>query len=372
MIGVLKALLRKEYLQIFRDKLMLRQLILMPFIQLLILSSAATFEVKTANLYLVDQDHSDASRGLVDHLRASGRFSIAGASPSMTLADKAILSRDAGVILVVPQGFENDIVRTRAAKVQLIFNAEDGALAGVTNSYAQQIIAAYARDLGATLRPMVSTTPLIDIRTRGWYNQELDYKDYMIPGILVQLLTLIGTLLTAMNIVREKELGTLDQLNVTPIPRSAFIAAKLIPLWTIALVELAIGLFVARLVFDVPMRGSIVLLFFAASLYLVVSLGIGLWVSTLVETQQQSMFVSFFLMLVYLLMSGLFTPVRSMPQWAQWIANVNPVKHIIEIMRAVMLKGAGVTDITRPLTFLAVAGVLVLTLAVRQYAKTSR
>lgn len=371
-LRVLRALLRKEYLQIFRDKLMLRQLILMPFVQLLLLSSAATFEVKTAHLYLVDKDHSETSRGLVDHLRASGRFQIAGASPSMDVADRAILSRDAGLILVVPRGFENDIVRTKTGSVQLIFNAEDGALAGVTNSYAQQIIAAYARDLGATLRPMVTASPSIDIRTRGWYNQELDYKDYMIPGILVQLLTLIGTLLTAMNIVREKELGTLDQLNVTPIPRSAFIAAKLIPLWTIALVELTIGLLVARFLFDVPMRGSVTLVFFAASVYLVVALSIGLWVSTLVDTQQQAMFISFFLMLVYLLMSGLFTPVRSMPTWAQWIAEVNPVKHIIGIMRAVMLKGAGIADIARPLTFLAVGGALVLTMAVRQYAKTSR
>lgn len=372
MMRVLRALLRKEYLQIFRDKLMLRQLILMPFVQLLLLSSAATFEVKTAHVYLVDQDHSTASRGLVDHLRASGRFAIVGASQSMDLADKSILSRDAGVILVVPHGFENDIMTTKAGKLQLIFNAEDGALAGVTNSYAQQIIAQYARDLGVSLRPMVTATPSIDIRTRGWYNQELDYKDYMIPGILVQLLTLIGTLLTAMNIVREKELGTLDQLNVTPIPRSAFIAAKLIPLWTIALVELTIGLLVARFLFHVPIRGSVTLLFFAASVYLIVALSIGLWVSTLVETQQQAMFISFFLMLVYLLMSGLFTPVRSMPTWAQWMAEVNPVKHIIEIMRAVMLKGAGLTDIIRPMTFLSVAGVLVLTLAVRQYAKTSR
>jgi ABC-2 type transport system permease protein len=372
MIRVLKALIRKEYLQIFRDKLMLRQLILMPLVQLLLLASAATFEVKTAHVYLVDQDHSSASRGLVDHFRASGRFAIVGASPSRDLADKAILSRDAGVILVIPHGFENDVVTTKTGRLQLIFNAEDGALAGVTNSYAQQIIATYARDLGATLHPAVSATPSIDVRTRGWYNQELDYKDYMIPGILVQLLTLIGTLLTAMNIVREKELGTLDQLNVTPIPRSAFIAAKLIPLLTIALVELTLGLVVARLLFNVPIRGSITLVFFAASVYLVVALGIGLWVSTLVDTQQQAMFISFFLMLVYLLMSGLFTPVRSMPTWAQWMAEANPVKHIIEIMRAVMLKGAGIADVARPLTILAAGGALVLTLSVRQYAKTSR
>ena len=351
---------------------MLRQMILMPFVQLLLLSSAATFEVKTAHLYLVDGDHSYTSRGLVDRLRASGRFAVAGASASMELANESMLSRSAGMILNIPHGFEGDIVRTRNARVQLVFNAEDGALAGVTNSYAQQIIAAYSRELGANLRPMVVESPTIDIRTRGWYNPELNYKDYMIPGILVQLLTLVGTLLTAMNIVREKELGTLDQLNVTPIPRSAFIAAKLIPLWTIALAELALGLVVARWLFNVPMRGSLVLVFFAASIYLVVALGIGLLISTAVETQQQAMFISFFLILVYLLMSGLFTPIRSMPNWAQWLAELNPVKHFIWIMRAVLLKGAGLADIAKPLAILAVSGALALSLAVRQYAKTSR
>ena len=369
---IVRVLLRKEYLQIYRDKLMLRQMIMMPFIQLLILSSAATFEVKTAHVYLVDRDRSATSRGLVDRLIASRRFVVEEGSPSMDLAGEALLSRDAGMILGIPADFERDLTRTRTGSVQLVFNAEDGALAGVTNSYAQQIIAAYSQELGAELKPMVGTTPRIEIRTRGWYNQELDYKDYMVPGILVQLLTLVGTLLTAMNIVREKELGTLDQLNVTQIPRGAFIAAKLIPLWTIALGELALGLLVARFIFGVPMRGSIILVFFAACIYLIVALGIGLWVSTAVDTQQQAMFISFFLILIYLLMSGLFTPIRSMPEWAQWMAELNPVKHFIAIMRAVLLKGAGLADVARPLAILAASGAIVLSLAVRQYAKTSR
>jgi len=368
---IVRVLLRKEYLQIFRDKVMVRQMVMMPFVQLLVLSSAATFEVKTAQLYLVDRDHTAASRGLVDRLRASGRFRVVDASPSMELAGEALLKRDAGMILGIPAGFERDVVRTRSASVQLVFNAEDGALAGVTNSYAQQIIAAHSHELGATLRPMVVEAPLIEVRTRGWYNQELDYSDYMIPGILVQLLTLVGTLLTAMNIVREKELGTLEQLNVTPVPRGAFIAAKLIPLWTIALAEFAMGLVVASWVFGVPMRGSLILVFIAACIYLVVALGIGLWISTTVDTQQQAMFISFFVILIYLLMSGLFTPIRSMPQWAQWMAELNPVKHFIWIMRAVLLKGAGLNDVWRPLGILAVSGVVALTLAVRQYGKTA-
>ena len=367
----LRFLLRKEFTQIVRDKLMLRQMLLMPIFQLLILSSAATFEVKTARLYVVDADRSETSRGLVDRIRASGRFRVVGSSVSIERANDALLSRDAGMILRIPAHFEKDIVRTHSAPVQLIFNAEDGAAAGITNSYTQQIIAAYARELGTELRPVVVERPPMEIRSRGWYNAELNYRDYMIPGILVQLVTVVGTLLTAMNIVREKEIGTLDQLNVTPVPRSAFIAAKLIPLWTIALLELSLGLIVARFLFDVPMVGSIVLVFFCAAVYLIAALGIGLWVSTIAETQQQAMFVTFFIVMVYLLMSGLFTPIRSMPQWAQWMTEVNPVKHFIGIMRAVLLKGAGFADIAQPLLVLAAFGSAILGLAVKQYAKTS-
>ncbi|HXV16048.1 MAG TPA: ABC transporter permease, partial [Gemmatimonadaceae bacterium] len=205
---VLRALLKKEYLQIFRDRLLLRQMILMPLIQLIVLSSAATFEVKTSRVYLVDRDHSATSRGLVDRLRASGRFRFVGASPSMEIANESLLSRNADMILGIPADFEHDLVTTRTANVQFVYNAEDGALAGVTNSYANQIVVAYNRELGTSLTHSVAPPPRIELRTRGWYNRELDYKHYMIPGILVQLLTVIGTLLTAMNIVREKEIGT--------------------------------------------------------------------------------------------------------------------------------------------------------------------
>jgi ABC-2 type transport system permease protein len=263
----------------------------------------------------------------------------------------------------------------------MLLNAEDGAAAGVTQGYARQILTRYAAELGARLSPAAVLAgaraepaprrgqPVIEVRSRGWYNAELDYRFYMVPGILVQLLTVVGTLITAMNIVREKEAGTLDQLNVTPVTRSVFIAAKLIPLWLIAMCVLAIGLGVARFAFGVPMRGSLFLVFGGAALYLVAALGIGLWVSTVTETQQQAMFVNFSILMVYLLMSGLFTPVSAMPEWAQWVAQVNPMMHFITMMRAVMLKGAGLADVARQLVILAVAGALVLTVAVRQYHK---
>ncbi len=377
----LRFLLQKEFLQIIRDRVMLRLIIIMPVVQLVILSSAATFEVKRARMYLVDLDRTELSRGLATRLTSSGRFVLRGASPSMAAANDAMLGRRTDMIVRIPADFERDVVRTGRAPVQLVLNAEDGAAAGVTQSYAAQIISAYAAELGVEVAPSLASTgstaersprrgvPNVDLRARGWYNAELNYRDYMIPGILVQLVTIIGTMLTAMNIVREKEIGTLEQLNVTPITRGTFIAAKLIPLWTIAMLELAIGLLVARLVFDVPMRGSIPLVFVGAAIYLVAALGIGLWISTLAETQQQAMFVAFFVMMIYLLMSGLFTPLRSMPTWAQWIAEFNPVMHFIRMMRAVMLKGAGLADVYQTLLILAAYGAAVVALAVRQYAK---
>lgn len=362
-------LLRKEFLQIARDRLMLRQMFIVPVVQLLILSNAATFEVKTAATYVVDLDQTTMSRGLVHRLIASGRFVVAGASASMRAAEHELLARRAGMILGIPAGFERDVARERVGHVQLVLNAEDGAVAAVTQSYATQIIRRYAAELNASVRPVVREAAVLEVSVRPWYNPELVYRDYMIPGILVQLVTVIGTLMTAMNIVREKEIGTLDQLQVTPLARGTFLAAKLVPLWIIAIIELAIGLAIARLVFRVPMEGSVGLVFFAASVYLVAALGVGLWISTLAQTQQQAMFVTFFVLMIYLLMSGLFTPVRSMPGWAQWIAEFNPLKHFIIVMRAVMLKGATAADVGRELLALAAFGVVVLSLAVRQYGR---
>jgi ABC transporter DrrB family efflux protein len=379
----LRYLLRKEFLQIFRDRFMVAQLMLMPIIQLLLLGNAATFEVRTARMYVVDRDHSETSRGLVDKLQASRRFVVVGSSPSYGVGDQWMLGRKTDMILGIPADFERDIVRTRVAQVQVVLNAEDGAAAGVTQSYAAQIIGAYANELQSELTPLVRTASIsgaaganasmraqpIEVRARGWYNPELNYRDYMVPGILVQLVTVVGSLMAAMNIVREKELGTLDQLSVTPLSQTVFMAAKLIPFWIIALIELTLGMLVARFVFHIPMLGSIPLVFAAAAIYLFAALGIGLFVSTVVETQQQAMFVTFFIVMIYLLMSGLFTPVRSMPTWAQWMAQLNPMKHFIEIMRAVLLKGATPRDIARPIGILAVFGTVVLTLAVRQYGR---
>jgi ABC-2 type transport system permease protein len=375
-------LLRKEFLQIRRDKAMLRLLLIVPIVQLLVLSSAATFEIRQARVYLVDEDLSTASRGLVDRLNASGRFRIAAASGSLAKANDALMNRDVGLIVHIPANFERDLFRVREAPVQFVFNAEDGAAAGVLRSYATQIVTAYSDELGRHLRPTYAGVrltdppptrgvPRLDLRARGWYNPDANYRHYMVPGILVVLVTVVATTISAMNIVREKEIGTLEQLNVTPVTKSQFIASKLLPFWIIALVDLALGLTVAWLVFRIPMEGSLLVVFAAALVYLFAALGIGLLISTLVDTQQQAMFLSFAVTMIYLLMSGLFTPVESMPVWAQWVAEASPVKHFIVIMRSVLVKGADFSAIQVPLYVLAAYGAAVFTLAVRQYSKTT-
>lgn len=358
-------LVRKEFLQVFRDRAAVLQIFLIPAVQLLILSNAATFDVRSTRLAVVDEDRTTVSAGLIQRLEGGGRFEIVSVTPTAAGVERALLDRDATAVLHVPAGFEAALVRERRAPVQLLLNAEEGAAAGIVQAAAQAVLADYARDLAATLP---AGAPL-DLRVQGWFNPTRSYKHWMVPAILVSLVTIIGLLLTAQNIAREKEMGTLEQLNVTPISKGQFIAGKLIPFWILSLVIFTIGLVIAKLVFQIPTRGSVPLVFLAAMIYLIAVLGIGLWVSTIAQTQQQTMFVAFFIMLIFLLMSGLFTPVESMPRWAQWGAEVNPVKHFVYIMRSVLVRGAGIEDVARPLIGLAVGGAAVLALAIRQHTK---
>jgi ABC-2 type transport system permease protein len=377
------VLAHAEVLHVTRDRASLVQIIVMPLIQLLLLSNVATFAIKRSPTYVVDFDHSSTSRGVVSRLGSSGFFDIVGGSASPAAANDAMLSGRATLVVTIPHDFEKSLERTGVAPIGLDVNAEKGSAAGVVQSYAVRILSDYAHEISADLRPTlrsVSDGPLdtqgprrgesrIEVRTQALYNPTLNYKHYMVPGILVALVTMIGTLLTAQNIAREREMGTLEQLNVTPLTRAEFITAKLLPFWVLALVDLALGLLVAHLAFGVPVRGSVVLLFAAAAVYLIVALGIGLLISTGVETQQQAMFVSFFVLMIYLLMSGLLTPIDSMPHWVQLLSELNPVRHFVSISRAILVKGAGFTDIMRPLGILAVYGIGVLGLAIRQYHK---
>ncbi|HUR95161.1 MAG TPA: ABC transporter permease [Gemmatimonadales bacterium] len=375
------ALARAEVLHVVRDKATLAQVVMVPVVQLLVLSNAATFTIRETPAYVVDLDHTTTSRGLVDRLAGSGHFRVTGTSESADLANEAMLRDDATLIVMIPAKFEQSLVRTGTAEAMLSVNAEKGSAAGIVQSYASDIMADYSRELSARLRPSLATVvepgragPVagvarIEGRVRSWYNPTLNYKHYMVPGILVALVTMISTLLSAQNIAREKEIGTLEQLNVTPITKGQFITAKLLPYWVLAMADLAIGLLIGWGVFGVPIRGSLLLLFGVAGVYLVVTLGIGLLISGRVDTQQQAMFVTFFIMMIYLLMSGLFTPVDSMPRWVQLAAELNPVKHFVSISRAILIKGAGVAEVARPVGILVLFAVGTFWLAVGQYHK---
>jgi ABC-2 type transport system permease protein len=360
-------LAQAEILHVVRDRATLAQVLVVPIVQMLVLANAATFEIRNTPTWIVDLDHTSASRGLVNRIAASGHFDIISTQPSTGAADQSLLEGRTTLVLTIPHDFEASLTRSRVADVQLTVNAEKGSAAGIVQSYAGAILARYSTELsGEAGSPGGSA---IEIRQQTRYNPTRNYKHYMVPGILVALVTVIGTLLTAQNIAREKELGTLEQLNVTPITRGQFIAGKLLPYWCLALVELAIGLTVGVLVFGVPVRGSVFLLFGVAGVYLLVALGIGLFISTLVHTQQQAMFVTFFIVNIYLLMSGLFTPIDSMAPWVQTVSQINPVRHFVTISRAILMKGAGLSEIAQPLTILVVFAAIVLTFAVRQYSK---
>ncbi|MGH7717395.1 MAG: ABC transporter permease [Gemmatimonadaceae bacterium] len=374
-------LARAEVLHVVRDRATLVQIVALPVVQLLVLSNAATFDIRRTPTYVVDFDRSSVSRELVSRFAASGHFRILGQSASIDVANELMRHGGVTMIVTIPHDFEESLVRSGTAPVQLTVNAEKGSAAGIVQSYAARILGAYSAELGTAMRPMSAAIPpggdetparggsRIEVRARSWYNPALDYRHYMVPGILVALVTMIGTLLSAQNIVREKEVGTLEQLNVTSITKGQFITAKLLPLWVLALFDLALGLVVGRLAFGMPVRGSLLLLFAAAAIYLVVALSIGLWISALVDTQQQAMFVTFFIMMIYLLMSGLLTPLDSMPRWVQVVSELNPVRHFVTISRAILVKGAGLAEIARPLVILVLYAAAVLWLAVRQYSK---
>lgn len=364
-------ILQKEFLQIFRNRAMLPVIFVMPFIQLVILSNAATFEIRSVRLHVIDLDHTSASRHLLEKFAASGYFHIVNTSHHEEAGLHDLADGTAHFILRIPHDFAQSLRSAGMAKVQLVINAEDGYSAGLIQSYAASVIESYAGAVQLELAPQSGPRPGVDVSYAYWYNPELNYKTFMVPGILVLLVTLIGFFLSGMNVVREKELGTIEQLNVTPIRKYQFIVGKLLPFWFIALAELAFGLLLGYILYDLPMIGSLALIFGVAGVYLVAILGFGLFISTLTDTQQQAMFITWFFMVVFTLMSGLFTPIESMPKWAQTLTLFNPIAYFISIMRQVLLKGAGFGDIGRPFWSLCAYAVVMITLAVVRYRKAS-
>lgn len=366
-------IIQKEFIQIIRDKTMLPIIIIMPFVQLIILVYAATFEMKQIDMVVVDQDLSTISRKLTSKFEGSPFFTLTSFTFSLDEANRLLAKDKADVIIHFPKGFEKELMTGNKGQVQVLINAINATSAGLTNAYAGYVIADFNQQLVSENRNYIQVTmaPQININYSFWYNPELNYKIYMLPGILVILVTIIGSFLAALNIVREKEMGTIEQINVTPIKKYQFIAGKLVPFWIIALIELGFGLTLGKILFDIPFVGSLPLLFGFAAVYLLVALGLGLFVSTIANTQQQVMFIIFFFLLTFILMSGIFTPVESMPKWATYVNYLNPFAYFMRVIRMVLLKGSDFADISKEFYSLLVYGGIIISLAVWRYRKTA-
>lgn len=364
-------IVRKEFRQIFRNRFMIPIIFVMPFIQLFVLAYAASFEIKDLRIFIVDQDLSNTSRSLIHHLEGSPYYIVTGQSFDMNSAYRSIEKDDADLVLRFAPQFEKALYNENTASIQIMINAINGTKAALASQYIQQSLQDFNQKV--RLEEFPELTGLgqggIDIRFRHWFNPTGDYKIFMVPGILVLLVTMIGAFLTGINIVREKEIGTIEQLNVTTIKKHEFIIGKLIPFWIIALIELSIGLFIAWWFFDVPFEGGLLIIFLFANIYLPVVLGLGMFISTFTKTQQQAMFLTWFLLVIFILMSGLFTPIEYMPDWAIWLTYINPVAYFVEFMRLVMLKGSGYEDVMGLFGAMAIYALVINTMAVWNYKK---
>lgn len=368
----LAFLLSKEFRQIFRNTTILRIIIVMPIMQLLLLPQAATFDVRNVTLCVVDHDRTEGSRQLIDAIAASGYMRLAAVTTSYDQALSAVEADHADLAMVIPRGFASGLVRDQRQTLSVAVNAINGVKGNLGASYLATIIRQHNTRIRASWLQPSRTPPIpqIDVITLNRFNPHLDYKRYMVPGIMALLITMIAAYLSALNIVKEKEVGTIEQINVTPIRKVHFILGKLIPFWLIGLAVLSIGLLLMWLVYGIVPVGSVGLLYAFAAIYIVAVLGLGLLISTLAETQQQAMFVAFFFMMIFIMLGGLFTAVDSMPGWAQWLTRMNPVRYFIEVMRMVVLKGSTFHDIRGHLSAVAVMAIVVNGVAVLQYRKT--
>ncbi len=367
---ILKFLLQKEFLQIFRNKAMLPIIFVLPVIQLVVLTYAADFELENISYVFVDNDHSQESENLMAQFNASKYFRNKGAKVDFNTGMEALDHNQATLLLRIPRGFAEKLQKEKKASLMLDVNSIDGQAATLSYSYASEIINDFSNNIVQKWNGLPNKVVLpVNVVSRYWFNEEMEYKNLMVPGILALLVTMVGMFLSAMNIVREKEIGTIEQINVTPINKVYFLIGKLTPFWVISIFELSFGLIIGKLIFDIPINGSLPLLYAYTSIYLLVILGIGLWISTLTDTQQQAMFLAWFFIVIFILMSGLFTPIENMPGWAQKLTWINPIAFYIKVIRAVLLKGSTFADIQMDFVIMSVFAVVVLTLATLSYKK---
>lgn len=372
---ILRFILQKEFRQIFRDKTILAMMFVMPTMQLIIMPMAATFEVKNVNVAYVDHDYSSYSQQLKNKIASSGYFIMVGNPISYKEGLEMIEYGKADILLEVPFGFEKNLVREGSQKLNLSVDAINGTKSALGGAYITAVIKEFNSNLDVNTKltngTAITPSAKITVASSNWYNPRAEYKYNIVPGILVLLLTMIGGFITALNIVKEKEIGTIEQINVTPIQKWQFILGKLIPFWIVGMIVFTIGLMVMYLVYGIIPAGSFGVLYLFAAVYLIALLGLGLLISTFADTQLQAMFIAFFFMMIFMLMSGLFTSTDSMPGWAKTISDFTPVTHFIKVVRLIVLKGSGFADVKTEFGYLVMFAIALNGFAIWNYRKTS-
>ena len=376
-LSMLWAVTQKEVRQTVRDRRMMFMLLAAPMIQLLVFGHAVRLDVDRVPTVVVDLDRSHTSRTHVQRLLADGTLRDAGRMDALGPALRTLETSGSAAVLVVPRGFARDVARGRPAAVQMVLDGSDPNRANVA---AAAVAAYFARESETLARTQVllrgadgsGLPPQIarpSVRSRVLFNPRLETAVYMVPGVAAILLLLITTIVSAMGLARERERGTLEQILVTPVPSSILVLGKIIPFALVGLLDFLLALTVGAYVFDMPIRGAMTLLLLATALYLTITLGAGLLISTFSQTQQQAFMGGFLFMLPAALLSGIMTPVRSMPPWLAPITLINPLRHYAEILRGVLLRGARAADVAPQLLTLGAMGLIVCAYATARFRK---
>jgi ABC-2 type transport system permease protein len=369
---------RKEFIQAFRDPRMFVIIFIAPIFQLFLFGYAVTTDVKNITIAVMDRDRSHASRELVRSVLNSGYFTFVGEVDSDDEIAGALVDTRADVVLVFPERFADRLDRGESAPLQVLMDGAESNSSGVAMGYLQKILVTYGRgEIDKRMDRLVGLTgsakrpePWVNPEIRYQYNPELKSSWYMVPGVLALILLVITMILTSLAITREREIGTMEQLVVTPIKPWQLLAGKMIPFAIIGMVDVTLILVVAAGHFGLPMVGSLGLLYFATSIFLFTTLGLGLLISTLSHTQQQAVFLSLMVMQTFILLSGLMFPISNMPEPAQWLTYANPLRYFLVIVRGVILKGNGLFILAPQFFMLFSLGAVVFSLALARFHKT--
>ncbi len=365
-------LIQKEFRQVFRDPSMLFIIFFAPIVQTTVLGLAITVDVKNIQTVITDYDNSTASLAIRRKFKNNPYFSVSGYVESPVQLREKMDGWGAQLAIVIPSHFERDLVRSQQPAIQVIVDGVDGNSAGIALGYALGVLSDYTIDV-AMANPALAFSarriPLVAPLARMWYNLDLESKNYMVPGLIAVLLTMVSLFLSSMGLVREKELGTLEQLMVTPIKTWQLILGKVSPFLILGFLGLAMMLLVAFVVFQLKVAGSLVLLFGLSALFLLTTLGLGILVSTLAHTQQQAMFISWFFMVFLVFMSGFLFPIKNMPHWVQLLTYLNPMRYFIIILREIFLKGSSLKFLLNEIFALVLFASTILTLSSLRFQK---